>query len=167
MERIEYRDSVDKSAYKTRGEWDHEPDKIQWKDETTGLPCLIVRGASGALCGYVGVAPDHPLFGKDYGADVNVHGGLTYAAPCAEGAPEARGICHIPGKGEPDHVWWFGFDCAHAGDFCPKHDPAEGPLSIGSPTGWGENVTYRNIQYVTDQVKDLAAQLGDHGRQVK
>lgn len=54
MERIEYRGVVDKSGW-ARGVWDSEPDKIQWQDAETGLPCLIVRGPVGALCGYVGV----------------------------------------------------------------------------------------------------------------
>jgi hypothetical protein len=55
----------DKSEW-ARGPWDHEPDKMQWQDEATGLPCLIVRGPAGALCGYVGVGPTHPWFGIGY-----------------------------------------------------------------------------------------------------
>jgi hypothetical protein len=84
MERIEYRDVVDKSEWGP-GEWQDEPDKIQWQDADTGLPCLIVRGPSGSLCGYVGVAPGHPMHGKHYDAvDVEVHGGLTFARGCAD-----------------------------------------------------------------------------------
>jgi hypothetical protein len=152
MERIEYRDVKDKAKWQ-RGEWDREPDKIQWKDEATGLPCLIVRGPHGALCGYVGVAPDHPLFGKE-DEDLRVHGGITYGAACQEGADESRAICHKPGAGEPDHVYWFGFDCAHAGDFCPKFDD-----NLGADTGWGEPVTYRNIAYVEGECRSLAKQI--------
>jgi hypothetical protein len=38
-----------------------EPDKVQWRDQVTGLTCLIVRvNPGGALCGYVGVPPGHP-----------------------------------------------------------------------------------------------------------
>lgn len=152
MERIEYRDVKDKATWQ-RGEWDQEPDKIQWKDDATGLPCLIVRGPHGALCGYVGVAPGHPLFGQG-GDDLSVHGGVTYGSPCQENADEAKGICHKPGVGEPDHVYWFGFDTAHAGDFCPKFDK-----NLGAPTGWGENVAYRNIAYVESECRSLAQQL--------
>ena len=65
MDRIEYK-YVDKTEYEIRGSWDNEPDKIQWEDEETKLPCLIVRGPLGALCGYVGVDESHPLFEKDY-----------------------------------------------------------------------------------------------------
>ena len=49
------------------GPWMAEPDKEQWPDETTGLPCLIKRNQFGALCGYVGVAEGHPWFGQSDG----------------------------------------------------------------------------------------------------
>jgi hypothetical protein len=48
------------------GEWDNEPDKIQWLDEDTGLDCLMVRNHFGSWCGYVGVTEGHPLFGVGY-----------------------------------------------------------------------------------------------------
>lgn len=65
MERIEYRNVIDKSQWGD-GPWQSEPDKIQWQDEATGLPCLIVRGPVGALCGYVGVPKTHPAYGLHY-----------------------------------------------------------------------------------------------------
>lgn len=69
MKTIEYR-TIDKSSW-PRGEWDHEPDKRQWQDEATGLPCLIVRQRdSGHLCGYVGVPKSHALHGRDYGQEI-------------------------------------------------------------------------------------------------
>ena len=59
-----------------KSQWDTEPDKIQWNEESTGLTCLIVRHWNlGHLCGYVGVGPSHPLHGRsDNDADVEVHG---------------------------------------------------------------------------------------------
>lgn len=60
----EYR-TIDKSLW-NRGQWDNEPDKVQWIDDTTGLDCLIVRTHRGNLCGYVGVGPDHVLSGIEY-----------------------------------------------------------------------------------------------------
>lgn len=64
MKTIEYT-TIDKSTWGP-GPWQEEPDKIQYVDEATGLPCLIVRNGPtiGALCGYVGVLPGHPLHGK-------------------------------------------------------------------------------------------------------
>jgi hypothetical protein len=61
---IEYR-TTDKTEWGA-GPWQDEPDKRQWTDAVTGLPCLIVRGPIGALCGYVGVSSDHPLHGREY-----------------------------------------------------------------------------------------------------
>ena len=101
MEKIEYR-TIDKSGW-SRGEWDDEPDKMQWVDEQTSMPCLIVRNNGGALCGYVGVGRNHPLFGKDYNDCISpekhegpvdyhyectpsgileAHGGITFADGC-------------------------------------------------------------------------------------
>lgn len=49
------------------GPWDQEPfDKVSWVDEETNLDCLAVRGPMGSWCGYVGVPPGHPFYGKDY-----------------------------------------------------------------------------------------------------
>lgn len=148
MESKEYR-TVDKSSWK-RGPWDNEPDKAQWPDPTTSLPCLIVRGPSGALCGYVGVDESHPLYKVDYdNVDVEVHGGLTFASLCADTDDESKHICHVPGPGEPDHVWWLGFDCAHAWDLRPGYERR-----------WrmGDEV-YRDFEYVKAEVTSLASQL--------
>ena len=48
------------------GPWHDEPDKLQWSNALTGLPCLIVRNQLGALCGYVGIDSNHPWFGLLY-----------------------------------------------------------------------------------------------------
>ena len=111
-----------------------------------GLECAIRKNNLGALCGYVAVAPEHPLYGMHYSDCIksppkqliereihrskidilalfaaairdtpaeeecelsllfDVHGGITYSGPS------------VPGS-KPDGLWWFGFDCAHAGDF--------------------------------------------------
>lgn len=126
------------------GPWDVEPDRIQWKTEA-GFPALIVRnGGIGNLCGYVGVPRSHSAHGKPYDdVSVDVHGGLTYAEKCA------GRVCHVPNPGEPDDVWWLGFDCAHGGDSCPgmmRH----GHMSYGS---------YKNVAYVRGEAESLARQL--------
>ena len=41
----------DKKLRRPLGEWDNEPDKAHWVKHN--LDCLIVRGPTGALCGYV------------------------------------------------------------------------------------------------------------------
>lgn len=215
---IEYR-TVDKAAWGS-GPWLEEPDKKQWQDEATGLPCLIVRGLVGALCGYVGVTKCHPWHGLDYdqcligevcpdwcehtpGHLLSVHGGITFANGCAEiseerwldtRAREAKAreeaqrypqgdsarwlaawkptledfqlwsqhmhetaICHLPAPDEPDDVWWFGFDCAHAGDIIPGM--ASDLKFVGQTTGWGAVYEYRDFAYVENQCTELAKQL--------
>jgi hypothetical protein len=142
---------IDKSAW-PRGPWDDEPDKMQWLDEATGLPCLIVRGPlAGALCGYVGVPEGHPCFGVEYDAPgVDVHGGLTFAGPCDP--DRAHGICHVVEPGEPDGVWWLGFDCAHGGDLAPAFEAALRDV-LGDE--------YRDLDYVRAECARLAAQLAE------
>lgn len=139
------------------GEWDTEPDKMQWPDEATGLPCLAVRHPRmGFLCGYVGVPPEHPLYGKSYDhLSLEVHGGLTFSAKCHPAETESAGVCHVPGQGEPDHVWWFGFDCAHLGD----SSPAE------SRDGIDPHSNYKNLPYVQSECRQLASQLKDYPKE--
>lgn len=145
----------DRSAWRP-GPWDDEPDKVSWTDPATGRPCLIHRGPSGALCGYVAVDPGHPLHGAGYddadGTGVEVHGGLTYADRCQDTDSEASGICHVPEPGAPEDVWWFGFDCAHAGDLAPRY--ADEDLQFS-----GRPDVYRTVDYVVGEVERLARHL--------
>lgn len=139
------------------GPWEWEPDKAVWVDEATGLDCMIHRGRMGALCGYVGVGPDHPLHGKDYNTlNVDVHGGLTYADGCQEGDDPAINVCHIPQPGRPDDVWWFGFDCGHFHDFVPGLDKIL--RERNAPDVFSDTV-YRDFDYAKTEVESLAAQL--------
>lgn len=157
MQRIEYR-TIDKSQW-GEGPWQNEPDKIQWQDEETGYPCLIHRAHKelGHLCGYVGVPHGHPAYNKDYAAvpDIDVHGGLTFAGPCQSGPDESHGICHKPEPGEPDDIYWLGFDCAHLWDYAPAMVAGVRARGIS----YGENDVYRDIAYVTSECQKLAKQL--------
>ena len=130
------------------GPWQDEPDKIQWTDEATKLPCLIVRNGSGALCGYVGVDETHPYFQVHYDyADVDAHGGLTYSGLCQKHGK----VCYKVEDGENDKVWWLGFDCAHSCDYCPAS------AQYGASD---KDVTqYKDIYYVINEVTNLAKQL--------
>lgn len=153
--------------------WFQEDNKVDFEAE--GYRCAMRRGPVGAWCGYVGIPKSHPWYGKSYTEEVKpsmdmlsqrdpldhgpidllcmvlsnkdpceslaitlclrVHGGLTWA--------DNHHAC-----GEPDGLWWFGFDCAHAGDLCP------GMFSYPHP---GD--VYRDQQYVVAEVQSLAAQL--------
>ena len=148
------------------GPWDGEPDKVQWPDAATGLPCLAVRnGWSGNWCGYVGVSPGHPAHGKDYDDaslySLEAHGGVTFAGACQPGDAEDTGICHVPAPGESDGVWWFGFDCAHAWDISP------GLLKLYGDRAFvmAQDSTYRDLPYMQNQCAYLAAQLASMGEE--
>src|SRR5438105_1894678 len=134
---------IDKSKWPD-GPWKSEPDRVDF--EHAGFPCLMLRGQShGAWCGYVAVPPGHPLHGKDYNdealGETDVHGGLTYASACS------GHICHVPEAGEPADVWWFGFDCIHAGDLAPGH------AQYGLDSFSAEYDCYRNAAWVRHEVE--------------
>ncbi len=145
-------DNVDKSSWPA-GAWQDEPDKKQWTDKATGLPCLIVRNAIGALCGYVGVGKAHPFHGDSYHDhyELPAHGGLTFAAACSAGPDPSVHVCHLTETGDEEPVWWFGFDCGHLGDLMPKYDREY----------WGlnEGASYKTISYVEGHVAALAEAL--------
>jgi hypothetical protein len=135
--------AVDRSGWPA-GPWDDEPDRVAF--EHAGLPCLLNRGGGGAWCGYAAVPPGHPLHGQNHWEeiDVDVHGGVTYTDAC-QGS-----ICHVPKPGEPDDVWWIGFDCAHLYDLTP------GSLRFDRAL---PDEVYRDVAYVRRETEHLAEQL--------
>lgn len=160
--------------------WFQEDNKVDFEAE--GLQCAMRRGPIGHWCGYVAILANHPWFGKSYNENIvptadmlgsresadhgpidllcmalsgknpeeelsislamRVHGGLTYAGG------------KLPTADAPDGKWWFGFDCAHAGDLAP------GMLEY-SPRHSSE--IYRNQQYVVAECQSLAFQLAKIG----
>ena len=125
--------------------WENEPDSLDFEAE--GLPCAMWRNYHGVWCGYVGVGPEHPLFGlpgnhllklppswfegrrMDQGLgpiDFFIHAmsgkELNDACPISLAFHVHGGVSydgdHVPDH-EPDGRWWFGFDCGHAGDYAP------------------------------------------------
>lgn len=223
---------VDKTSWGL-GEWMDEPDKVQWADPESSLPCLVLRGPVGSLNGYVGVPREHSLYGKTYsqvvplpktflihrfykerypelpgpgvceselGSYISCHRGLTYSGVCqtidvvtqtklrdalhrcreeslkypsgdaAEFIKEWESIIHstemIKSRLEAtmtcsvpsEDLWWFGFDCSHAGDFSPK---LEKFITSATPawSGSGNGDVYRNVAYVKDACTNLAKQL--------
>jgi hypothetical protein len=130
----------------TDSPWETEPDHLAF--EADGLPCVMWRNHYRAWCGYVGVGPEHPLFGLPMNHllklppswfegrkfDQSV-GPIDLFAHLLSGAKSIEDACsislafqvhggvsyasdHVPDH-EPDGRWWFGFDCGHAGDFLP------------------------------------------------
>jgi hypothetical protein len=124
---------MDKSKW-PEGPWQKESDEVKFSHE--GFQCLIVRiERMGHLCGYVAVKAAHPWFGKDYDdIHAQAHGGITFAAAL---------------KGEPDELFWVGFDCAHYMDVIPSLIGII-PLSASG--------TYKDMAFVRKEVEELAAQ---------
>lgn len=173
----------DKSGWPD-GPWKREPDKLTYTDQGTGLACMIFRNRRGVLCGYVAVDDSHPWFGVKYsqcmraemGEDcpaparwggcehrpeflVSVHGGLSYSAFCEEanGVDQSLLLCHIPAPGQPERVWWFGYDTGHALDFAPADSMWDMlPASIKE---YLDFQVYRDLAYIKQQNASLARQL--------
>lgn len=158
--------------------WRDEPNEKHW--EAHGLQCAIYRNGVGALCGYVGVPAEHPLYGVKYSdevpnppkqqlerpADVDKVGVLNVLAHLVK-EDDSWDLamlldCHkgltFSGGFQPDYdqkeLWWFGFDCAHAGDLAP------GLLH-------GEGDVYRDMSYVIAETENLAKQLAEWDHDVK
>lgn len=138
------------------GPWIDEPDRVEFEHD--GFPCIILRVESGSLCGYVAVPPGHPWHGVDYSRwekgredvpEPDCHGGVTYARKCI------GQVCHMPKPGEPDDVWWLGFDHAHLYDISPAY--AASPV-FGGPAWIDPMASYKTIQYVRRQCESLAEQ---------
>ena len=150
-------------------EWENEAD--HWEQDN-----LVINrtGATGCLCGYVGVSKSHPFFGKNYSESVDVPESVMNREVdfdkvglinmlCANGDSEENtldivlaidvhgGITYAreyaPKKEDEDDLWWFGFDCGHYGDLSPAYD---GMFSDG---------VYRNFEYVKNECISMAKQL--------
>ena len=158
------------------GPWMDEPDKAHWVDAESDLDCLIVRGPAGALCGYVGVPPEHPWHGyldsectlmpacsgiycdHSVSSYVRAHGGLTFAAACRETGDPGTGICHVPLPGRTGDIWWFGFDCNHGGlDYSPMDLFFTETMDLPAEVAYSG--TYKDFDYVRVECARLAGQL--------
>lgn len=155
---------------------------------SSGLRCVAIAGDSGHRCGYVGLPKSHPLYGVSYGAYspaldalwatakegpvgdrgiipifcallneadevqptpelvFDVHGSITYASSEA-GYPV-----------EHDDLWWYGFDCAHAGD-AKDFDLLKDEHLRDIHTEFGNEGVVRDLAFVVEECEKLAAQL--------
>ena len=151
------------------GPWKDEPDKAQWVDKGTGLDALAVRSGKGVWCGYVGVPPDHPWYGKSAEGLPIAGVEVDYSDVCVEGGEDQPQVCHVPEPGRPERVWWLGWHNAHAGDLVPgdaaRVEVAVSPgeyvelLAVGGPV-WPYG-TYRTLEHVRRQVLLVAVQCDD------
>ena len=118
------------------------PDKTVEKWNYRDLDCAIVKTDMGTWCGYVRVPEGHPDERKDYDeVDVNVHGGCTFRCKAKEGGS------------------WFGFDCAHAGDYVPFMD-RDKPEINNKPTRMDGKKMWHAAD-VREETNSLAEQLDE------
>lgn len=137
------------------GPWSNEPHRLEFR--AYGMSCLLVRDfRMWNWCGYVGMLPGHPSYGKNYDdIEVSVHGGLTYSRVCE--VP----VCHIAQPAEPDELYWVGFDCAHGGDLVPGLEATQVKLNIPSLPFYEKRQTYKTMDYARRETEALARQLSD------
>lgn len=177
QEKIDRHNELCESAKKAaceagaHGEWNNEPNRLNWKH--AGLDCMLVRHFSSLhWCGYVGLRPGHPAFGKGYDEvesgvyeyekseyttpaifpDLSVHGGLTFSDKCDDF------VCHLTDDPK-DETWWLGFDCAHSGDFSPGHAKYGDTFR---PLGFESYKTMEIVKLWTERLADqLAREPGE------
>ncbi|RZK03354.1 MAG: hypothetical protein EOO76_02860 [Novosphingobium sp.] len=178
---------VDEVTPSADGPWLGEADKIAWRDPSTGYECIMMRATVGGyLSGFVGIPPEHPLYGYEDDAipldlGIDVHGGLNYSETCQEGpspdprwvpkggiASHSRRVCHGP------PIPMVMVETKHATDYRVQHDnawwlgfscnhlydlvPGEG-RSQGGYLRQETGQVYRDDGYVLGEITFLAAQL--------
>lgn len=132
--------------------WKAEPNRVEWIDPATKLPCLMIRNDRGVWCGYVGVTQQCHWWRVPYDrlTHVQAHGGLTYTDRMHKPITEPAVLHQMLELGMiPDDLWWVGFDCNHWGDLAPT---ATFPLQRA------DGKVYRDLEYVTAEVVNLALQ---------
>lgn len=162
-----------------------EDKRKDWDWQYLNFKCRIKRNHSMALCGYVGVEKRNILFGRGMNdrlevgdvkevLDVPVHDtpdifGMLHEAfgDHEEGTVPVNmlfsahgGINFSQTMRDDEDTWWFGFDCAHAGDLSPMFVMGEMPVFMkGRFVDFHLKYTYRDFEYVKAEVQNLAEQL--------
>lgn len=165
---------------------------VEREFEHAGYKCVVTFSAMGHRCGYVGVPKIHPLYGKGYNehieikkfdiGDREISGIFPLLGACLDEDEririEAYFQCHggvtFADGGEnskypiESDLWWFGFDCAHAGDkadlnyamqkFPDCQEVYRTRLLIENKYTIEDDVI-RTEEYVADECKKLAEQL--------
>lgn len=108
----------DRSTWRP-GPWHDEPDFSAWTTRE-GYLAVASRMETGAWCGMIRIALDHPWFGRTRITRPGYTGHpLDFVTPlhpnplCCNELPK-RGFGDVCGGG-----WWLGFDCNHCDDYAP------------------------------------------------
>lgn len=156
------------------------------KDWTTesGLRAVVMLTEMGHRCGYVGIPKEHPLCGVEYNErtpalkpnmtrSTEKMGPIQLlAAACKEhdelNTPEyvfeVHGGITFSGNGRgeypvPSELWWYGYDCAHAGDL-PEPDSHMGRIYAEMQFAERDGVI-RTLDFCVAECESLASQLSE------
>ena len=165
---------------------------IEREFEHAGYKCVVTFGVAGHRCGYVGVPKEHHLYGEDYNShldikkkgigDRKISGVFPLLGACLDEDEririEAYFQCHggitFANGGENSHypidsdLWWFGFDCGHAGDKPDLEYAIEKFPNYAEQLQVRKRIedmypiegdVIRTEEYVADECKKLAEQL--------
>jgi len=92
------------------------------------------------------------------GLALDVHGGITFSeGALADGRTWNGTKCEEMYSSDDDRVWWFGFDCGHAGDLVPAMVLNEKYREIRGM--FNQHEIYRDKEFVISETKDLAEQI--------
>ena len=158
----------------------HNIEKV-WEHKSN--TCVVLMTDLGHRCGYVGISPNHSLYKKEYSDTIpeelksklekvlcepigkrgiidilchdpenprigilfDVHGGITFS----------RGDGKYPI--EKENIWWFGYDCAHAGDGKDLSVVSESIREI--ELMYPNNDPVRSLEYCIKECESLSDQL--------
>lgn len=126
---------IDKSKW-PRGEWDNEPDYLEWTDESTGFSCQILRDPkAGFLKGVVDVETLGRLFARNEKEILQVLdiGGMIEVEFY---------YYHIPNILRTQFRCWNYHDLIPSGNYWQS-----------------ENATYKNIEYVKEGCRSICNDL--------
>lgn len=165
---------------------------VEREFEHAGYKCVVTFGVIGHRCDYVGIPKSHSLYGKDYQehldikktdiGDREISGVFPLLGACLDEDERIRieayfqchgGITFADGGENSKYpiesdLWWFGFDCAHAGDkadltyamqkFPDRQKEYRTRLIIENKYHIEDDVI-RTEEYVAEECKKLAEQL--------
>lgn len=144
-----------------------------------GFRAAVTLGDGGHHCGYVGVPSTHPLHGKSHtddcdcltfpeGEEIGKRGVIPVLCSDGSATPgivfDVHGGLTYSGDGDypvaSDGLWWFGYDCGHAGD--GRSDAYLSSMQErypDMPFMWSDNGVFRDADYCVSECESLADQL--------
>ena len=175
---------------------------VEREFEHAGYKCVVVFQEMGHRCGYVGVSKESKLYGKSYMDKLDIkmekmynkklgkRSIISWVCSLFDDKKERVSLClyfdvhgslTYSGGGEKSDypiesdLWWFGFDCAHAGDrqdyeyamkLFPQGEKRYKDLMRIDREIYGElgnnDYVIRSEEYVAEECKRLAEQIMEY-----